>query len=89
MARPTQFVAGKPARRRPHVTTEVVALPIAAFCRAYSIGPSTVWKALREGRLKSVQIGRRRLVLLSSVQEAMPRAGVRGRIETKDYPAIV
>jgi len=51
------------------VTTDVRALPVLPFARMYGVNPTTVWRALKSGRLKSVTIGKRRLVLLSSVGE--------------------
>jgi hypothetical protein len=45
-------------------------LPITAFARAYGINPSTVWRALRAGRIKAVTIGKRKLILLDSVESA-------------------
>jgi hypothetical protein len=43
---------------------EPKALPITKFAAAYGIHPSTVWRALREGRLNYVVVGKRKLVLL-------------------------
>jgi transposase-like protein len=68
MARPRKLV---PAEPKQHVAqVEQRALPIAAFARSYGINPSTVWRALRDGRLKSVRVGKRKLVLLDSVKPA-------------------
>ena len=68
MARPTKLV---PAEPKPHVSqVERRALPITAFARAYGINPSTVWRALRAGRIKAVTIGKRKLILLDSVESA-------------------
>jgi hypothetical protein len=48
------------------------ALPIKKYAAAYGVHPTTVWRALRDGRLEYVQIGRRRLVLPPVVQRACP-----------------
>jgi hypothetical protein len=68
MPRPTKLVPAEPKQRVPQV--ERRALPITAFARAYGVNPSTVWRALRDGRLKAVTIGKRKLVLLDSVAES-------------------
>jgi hypothetical protein len=67
MSRPTKLVPAEPKHRVPQV--ERRALPIMAFARAYGVNPSTVWRALRAGRIKSVMIGKRKLILLDSVAE--------------------
>jgi hypothetical protein len=73
MARPRKLPNPAVAVKRQHVPNiQQRALPIAAFARAYGINPVTVWRALKVGRLKSVVIGKRRLVLLDSVGEPEP-----------------
>jgi hypothetical protein len=68
MPRPIKLV---PAESKPHVPhVERRALPITAFARAYGVNPSTVWRALRAGRIKAVTIGKRKLILLDSVESA-------------------
>jgi hypothetical protein len=49
-------------------TSEPKALPITKFAAPYGIHPSTVWRALKEGRLNYVVVGKRKLVLLPVVQ---------------------
>jgi hypothetical protein len=44
------------------------ALPIARFAAEYGIHPTTVWRALRDGRLEYVVVGKRKLVLPPVVQ---------------------
>jgi hypothetical protein len=46
------------------------ALPIAKYAREYGVHPCTVWRALRDGRLEYVTIGKRKLVLPPVVQRA-------------------
>jgi hypothetical protein len=48
---------------------EVRALPIRKFAQAHGIHETTVWRALKEGRLTYVVIGKRKLVLLDSLQQ--------------------
>ena len=47
-------------------------LPVKKFAAAYGIHPCTVWRALREGRLDYVTVGRRKLVLPPVVQRDRP-----------------
>jgi hypothetical protein len=44
------------------------ALPITRFAAEYGVHPTTVWRALRDGRLEYVVIGKRKLVLPPLVQ---------------------
>jgi IS30 family transposase len=71
MPRPQKLNQLAPAKRQHVPSVERRALPIQAFARAYGVHPVTVWRALKTGRLKSVTIGKRRLVLLDSVGEPM------------------
>jgi hypothetical protein len=45
-----------------------LALPIAKFARAFSIGQATVYRHLSNGLLKYVVVGKRRLVLIPPTQ---------------------
>jgi hypothetical protein len=44
------------------------ALPITQYAAEYGVHPTTVWRALRDGRLEYVVIGKRKLVLPPVVQ---------------------
>lgn len=55
-------------------TPEPKALPITKFAAAYGIHPTTVWRALKEGRLNYVVVGKRKLVLLPNVRKDEPPA---------------
>jgi len=44
------------------------ALPIGKYAVEYGVHPTTVWRALRDGRLEYVVVGKRRLVLPPVVQ---------------------
>jgi hypothetical protein len=48
------------------------ALPIYKYAEKYGVHPVTVWRALRDGRLEYVQIGKRKLVLPPIVQRETP-----------------
>jgi hypothetical protein len=39
------------------------ALPIKKYAAKYGVHPSTVWRALRDGRLEYIMVGKRKLVL--------------------------
>jgi hypothetical protein len=57
------------------------ALPIKKFAAEYNIHPCTVWRALRDGRLEYVVVGKRKLVLPPVVQRA------EGRSLKRDVPS--
>jgi hypothetical protein len=44
------------------------ALPIAKYAAEYGVSVCTVWRAIRDGRLEFVTIGRRKLVLPPTIQ---------------------
>ena len=44
------------------------ALPIKKYAAVYGVHPSTVWRALRDGRLEYVVVGRRKLILPPVIQ---------------------
>jgi hypothetical protein len=60
------------ARNFRTATPEPKALPITKFAAAYGIHTSTVWRALKEGRLSYVVVGKRKLVLLPVVRKDKP-----------------
>jgi hypothetical protein len=47
-------------------------LPVKKFAAAYGLHPSTVWRAVRDGRLDYVKVGKRKLILPPSVQRNGP-----------------
>jgi excisionase family DNA binding protein len=59
----------EPADPKPR-RVEPRALPIYKFAEMHGIDRSTVWRALRAGKLKAIRIGKQRLILLDSVQPA-------------------
>jgi len=46
------------------------ALPICKYAAEYGVHPTTVWRALRDGRLEYVVVGKRKLVLPPVVQRS-------------------
>jgi hypothetical protein len=48
-------------------------LPVKKFAAAYGLHPSTVWRAVRDGRLDYVMVGRRKLILPPVVQTNSPK----------------
>jgi hypothetical protein len=49
-----------------------VPLPTKKFAAAYGLHPSTVWRAVRDGRVEYVMVGKRKLILLPVVQRNRP-----------------
>jgi hypothetical protein len=47
-------------------------LPTKKFAAAYGLHPSTVWRAVRDGRLEYVMVGKRKFVLPPVVQRNRP-----------------
>jgi hypothetical protein len=68
------FVAAKfKIGQTPSVPQQSAApLPTKKFAAAYGVHPSTVWRAVRDGRLEYVIVGKRKLVLPPVVQRNRP-----------------
>jgi hypothetical protein len=49
-----------------------VPLPTKKFAAAYGLHPCTVWRAVRDGRLEYVMVGKRKLILPPVVQRNRP-----------------
>jgi hypothetical protein len=45
---------------------DVISAPVRGFARISGLGESTVWAMIHDGRLETIAIGRRRLVLIDS-----------------------
>jgi excisionase family DNA binding protein len=45
-----------------------LALPIKDACRVLGIGPTKLWELIGNGTLKTISIGRKRLVVYSSLK---------------------
>ncbi|WP_242416335.1 helix-turn-helix domain-containing protein [Sphingomonas panni] len=48
-----------------------LAISVAETVHASGMGKTTVYKLLKEGRIASVRVGRRRLVIVASLQELL------------------
>jgi hypothetical protein len=57
--------------------TNIISASVPEFSRISGLGQSTVWAMLHDGRLESIAIGRRRLVLIASYHQLIEqqRAG--------------
>ena len=62
-------------------------LPTKKFAAAYGLHPSTVWRAVRDGRLDYVVIGKRKLILPPVVQRNRARHADPDRAADADYQA--
>jgi hypothetical protein len=58
----------KVAAPKPHHQVEPRYLPMLAAAAWFGVSHQTIWRALRDGRLKYVTVGKRKLVDLSSAQ---------------------
>ena len=50
-----------------------LALPIKKFAAKYGLHPCTVWRAVRDGRLPYIRVGKRKLILPPVVQKEVPQ----------------
>ena len=41
-------------------------------CRLIGVGNTTLWSMIKDGRLKTIKIGRRRLVVYASIEALLP-----------------
>jgi predicted DNA-binding transcriptional regulator AlpA len=51
------------------IPSGVISAPVPEFSRISGLGQSTIWAMIRDGRLESIAIGRRRLVLVDSYRQ--------------------
>jgi hypothetical protein len=58
------------------------ALPIKKYAVVYGVRPSTVWRAVRDGRLQYVVVGRRKLILQPRERNA------NGRLAKTDHKRL-
>jgi len=47
------------------------AYPVARYARHYGVHPSTVWRQLKAGKLRSVRVGGREFVLLENAERVV------------------
>lgn len=55
-----------------------LALSVKDACRAIGVGNTTLWKLIGDGRLKTITIGRKRLVIYSSLEDLVRPERARG-----------
>jgi excisionase family DNA binding protein len=48
-----------------------LAVPVKAACKLLGVGNTTMWALIKAGRVKTVSIGRRRLVIYSSLESLL------------------
>jgi len=48
-----------------------LAVPVKIACRLVGVGPTTMWGLIKAGRVKTVSIGRRRLVIYVSLESLL------------------
>jgi excisionase family DNA binding protein len=53
----------------PDEALKPLTVDIKTACRLVGIGHSTLWKLISSGKLKSISIGRRRLIIYSSLEQ--------------------
>lgn len=48
-------------------------LSIGEFCKAYGVGPSTMYQEIKSGALKRIKVGRRTLIPVSEAEAWLER----------------
>lgn len=63
----------------PNTTSKIEprALRISDFCRLYGIGRTSAYKLMASGKLATVRIGKRRLVLRDSAEQLLSTGGAK------------
>jgi hypothetical protein len=51
------------------VILKPLTVPVKMACQLVGIGNSTMWKYIRSGRVKTISLGRKRLVIYASLEE--------------------
>jgi len=46
-------------------------VPVETACRLIGVGNTTIWALIKAGRVKSVRVGRRRVVIFSSLESLL------------------
>jgi len=54
-------------------TPDRITVPVGEFCRLAGIGRSLVYEMIGDGRLESILIGKRRLIVLDSYRQLIER----------------
>jgi excisionase family DNA binding protein len=61
-----------------NIADRIITAPIAEFCRLAGIGRSLVYEMIGDGRLDSIRIGKRRLIVLDSYRRLVERQRAAG-----------
>jgi hypothetical protein len=71
----TKTGAGRSEPRgiRPQLAVEPITASIPAFCRMSGVGRSKVYELINSGAVKTVRIGKRQFIVLSSFHELIAR----------------
>ena len=64
-----------------------IAVPVKETCRLLGIGNTLAYELIASGRLKSITIGRRRLILFNSIESLVAEAAPSNAIATVLNPA--
>ena len=56
---------------RDNVSTTPLSVTIKVACKLVGIGNTTMWNLIKTGRVKTVKIGRRRLIIFSSLESLL------------------
>jgi excisionase family DNA binding protein len=52
-----------------------LAVPVKTACRLVGVGNTTMWALIKSGRVKTVSLGRRRLVIYASLEALLLNRG--------------
>ena len=52
-----------------------LAVPVKTACKLLGVGNTTMWALIKAGRVKTVSIGRRRLVIYASLEALISEGG--------------
>jgi len=48
-----------------------LAVPVKTACKLVGVGNTTMWALIKAGRVKTISIGRRRLIIFSSLESLL------------------
>jgi excisionase family DNA binding protein len=52
-----------------------LAVPVKTACRLVGVGNTSMWALIKAGRVKTVSIGRRRLIIYASLEALLSNGG--------------
>jgi excisionase family DNA binding protein len=52
-----------------------LAVPVKTACRLVGVGNTTMWALIKAGRVKTISLGRRRLVIYASLEALLSNSG--------------